>query len=52
LQQQPDIVMNFLDADRLAGEDGAEVDLFAAQTDASAMSNHNGLVVEGVVDIR
>jgi hypothetical protein len=25
--------VNFLDADRLAGEDGAEIDLFAAQTD-------------------
>jgi hypothetical protein len=33
---QPDIVMNFFDADRLNGEDGAEVDLFAAEADASA----------------
>jgi hypothetical protein len=29
----------------------AEVNIFTAQTDAVAMSDHNGLVVEGVVDI-
>jgi hypothetical protein len=35
-QTTPDIVVNFFDADRLTGEDGAEVDLFAAEADASA----------------
>jgi len=29
--------VNFFDADRLAGKDRAEVNLFAAQTEASAI---------------
>ena len=43
--------MNFLDADRLAGEDVTEVDLFVAETDAAAMGDDDGLVVEGIVDV-
>jgi hypothetical protein len=48
---QPDVVVNFLDADGLAGENCAEVNLFAAQTDAAATRDHDGLVVKGVVDV-
>ena len=43
--------MNFLDADRLAGKDGAEVNLFVPETDASAIGNHDELVVEGIIDV-
>ncbi len=44
--------MDFLDADRLAGKDLAEVDLFVAQTDAAAASDHDGFVVEGAPRLR
>jgi hypothetical protein len=37
LSPEPDVIVNFFDADRLAGKDRAEVNLFAPQTDASAM---------------
>ena len=43
--------MNLFDADRLAGKDRAEINFFAAQTDATAMGDDDGLVVEGIVDI-
>jgi len=49
---EPDIVVNFFDADSLAGKDRAEVDFFVAETDAAAAGDHDGLVVEGVVDVR
>jgi hypothetical protein len=39
------------DADRPAGEDGAEVNLFAPQTDASTIGDDHDFVVEGIVDI-
>jgi hypothetical protein len=42
--------VNFLDADRLAGKDGAEVNLFVPQTDPAAMGDDDGFVVEGIVD--
>jgi hypothetical protein len=35
--------VNFFDADRLASEDRAEVDFFAAETDALAIGDDNGL---------
>jgi len=35
--------MNFFDADGLAGKDGAEIDFFAAQTDAAATGNDDDL---------
>jgi hypothetical protein len=38
-------------ADRLAGKDLAEVNLFAAHTDAAAPGHDNDLVVKGLVDI-
>jgi hypothetical protein len=43
--------VNFFDADGLTGKDRAEVDFFAAETDASAMGNDNDLVLEGIIDI-
>jgi hypothetical protein len=35
--EQPDIVLNFFDADRLAGKDLAEVNFFVPQSDAAAI---------------
>ena len=43
--------MDFFDADGLAGEDCAEVNLFIPQTDASAVSDNDDLVMEGIVDV-
>jgi hypothetical protein len=40
--------VNFRDADCLAGKDGAEVNLFVSQTDASAIGEYDDLVVEGI----
>jgi len=48
---QPDIIMHFFDADRLAGEDSTEVNLFATQTGPAAIGDDHDLVVEGIVDI-
>src|SRR5260370_41614978 len=48
---QPDTVMNFFDADGLAGKDGTEVNFFAAQADAAATGNYDGLVVKRIIDI-
>ena len=48
---QPDIFVNFLDADSLSGEDLAEVDFLVAQTNRAAAGNHDGFVVEGIIDI-
>ena len=44
--------MNFFDADGLTGKDGAEVDLFAAETDASAIGDDNDLVMEGTLAVQ
>ena len=49
---QPDVVVNFLDAHGLSGKDLAEIDFFLARADASAMCHHDGFVVEGIVDVR
>jgi len=43
--------VNFFNADRLAGEELAEVNLFVAQTDSAAASADHDLVVKGIVDI-
>jgi len=42
----------FFDADGLSGKDLAEIDFFLAQTDATATGDHDGFVVEWIVDIR
>jgi len=39
------------DADGLPGENRSEIDFFLAETDATAMRNHNGSVVERIVDV-
>jgi hypothetical protein len=48
---QPDIVVDFFDAHGLAGEDRAEIDFFVAETDSTATGDHDGFVVEGIVDV-
>ena len=48
---QPDFIANLLDADVLAGEDGAEIDLAAADADATALGDGNGAIVERVLKL-
>jgi len=43
--------VNFFDADSLASKDRAEIDFFAAQTDAAAIGDDDDFIVEGIVDI-
>jgi hypothetical protein len=43
--------VNFFDADRLAGKDRAEVNLFVTETDAAAVGDDDDFVVEGIIDI-
>src|SRR3984957_15576828 len=50
--QQPDIVVDFFDADRLAGKDLAEINFLATQTDAPASGDHDRFIVEGIVAVR
>src|SRR5437879_2119007 len=49
---QPYVVVNLLDADGLSSKDLAEINFFVAQTDAATASDHDGFVVEGIVDVR
>src|SRR5690606_16707645 len=48
---QPDMVVGLLDADGLAGEDLAEIDLAPLVADATAGGDGDGFVVEGVVEL-
>jgi hypothetical protein len=48
---QPDFIANLLDADVLAGEDGAEIDLAAADADAATLGNGDGAIVERVLKL-
>ena len=43
--------MHFFDADGLTGEDLAEINFSVAQTDSATTGDHDGLVVERVVDV-
>ena len=43
--------MHFFDADRLAGEDSTEVNLFATQTGPAAIGDDHDFVMEGIVDV-
>src|SRR5205807_8281662 len=43
---EPNAVVNFLDADGLPGERYAEVDFFVVQAKTSAAGDHDGAVVE------
>jgi hypothetical protein len=49
---QPNVVVDFFDADGLAGKDLAEIDFLLAQTDAPAAGDHDSFIVEGIVDVR
>jgi hypothetical protein len=49
---QPYVVVNLLDVDGLSGKDLAEVNCFVAQTNAATAGDHDGFVVEGIVDVR
>src|ERR1700734_297217 len=49
---QPDIVLNFFDAHGLTGKDLTEINFLATETDAPATSDHDGFIVEGIVDVR
>src|SRR5262249_43701433 len=49
---QPYVVVNLLDADGLSSKDLAEINFFVAQTDAATAGDHDGFVVEGIVDVR
>src|SRR5215472_8174148 len=49
---QPNVVVDFSDADGLTGEDRTEVDFLAAQTDSTTTRDHDGFVVEWIVDVR
>jgi len=43
--------VNFFDADGLAGKNGAEINLFATQTDAAATGDNYDFVMQGIIDI-
>src|SRR5439155_16420282 len=49
---EPNAVVNFLDADGLPGERYAEVDFLVVQAKTSAAGDHDGAVVERVVRFR
>ena len=49
---EPNLLADLLDADALAGEDGAEIDLAAIEADAPACGHGGGPVVERVIELR
>jgi len=49
---EPDLIAHLFDADALAGEDEAEIDLLAVEADAAACGHADGLVVERVFEVR
>jgi hypothetical protein len=44
--------VNFFDADGLPGKNLAEIDFFATQANPTAPGDHDGFVVERIVDVR
>ncbi len=48
---EPNVLADLLDANALAGEDGAEIDLLAIEADAPACGHGDGSVVEGVIQV-
>ena len=48
---EPDFIADLLDADVLAGEDGAEIDLAAADADAAALGDGDGSVMEWILKL-
>jgi hypothetical protein len=49
---QPGAFFNLFEADGLAGEDGAEINLFPVQADASTEGDLDGVVVKRIGEIR
>ena len=49
---EPDAVVDFLDADALAGEDDGEVDFLAVKAEAAAIGDEHVAVVEGTSEFR
>ena len=49
---EPDVLAHLLDADALAGEDGAEVDLPSIEADTPARGDGDSFVVERVIELR
>src|SRR5262249_9094229 len=49
---QPNIVVDFSDADGLTSEDRTEVDFLTAKTDSTTTRDHDGFIVKWIVDIR
>ena len=47
---EPNVLADLLDADALAGEDGAEIDLLPIEADAPARGHGGGPVVEWVIE--
>ena len=47
---EPNLLADLLDADALAGEDGAEIDLLPIEADAPACGHGDGSVVEWVIE--
>jgi len=43
--------VNLFDADGLSSKDLAKINFFVAQTDATTAGDHDGFVVEGIVDV-
>jgi len=48
---EPNAVVDFLDSEPLAGEDGRDVDFFAVQAEAAAGSDETLAIVEGVFEV-
>ena len=48
---EPDVVVNFFDADGLAGKDRVAVNLFVTETDQTAIGDNNHPVVKRIVDM-
>jgi hypothetical protein len=46
-----DLIGDLFDADVLAGEHGAEIDLLAAEADATTLNHGNRAIVEGVFQV-
>jgi len=44
--------VNFFDADGLSRKDLAEIDFFATQANSTAPGDHDGLIVQRIVDVR
>jgi hypothetical protein len=48
---EPNSLVDLLDAEPLSGEDDGDIDFLSMQADAVAGGDDDGLVVEGVVEL-